>query len=748
MNTKPSSENNIFVLKVFQKQQHLEVSAFERKGPLRNFVEHRFREDEVDRCHQELIALFNKCNRQGEISQDQLKKLKALGQLLYDELLPLTAKQSLNSTQAEYLILDVDDKLNHLPWELLFDGSRFLCLRFSMGRIIRTTDVPQAAKSRNLNSPLKMLVLFDPKGDLAASWGKDELTEGELILDFLSRQNSLAADFKGSPIDGNYLKMYLRDYDLIHYAGHAEYDLQAVEKSGWLLSDKKLLASDIVKMQGVEKSFPSLVFSNACQSGIAGKWKALNIYDLAKAFLITGAQHYIGTLWDILNKTSSHLALAFYAELVQGKPVGEALKNARLQTIQAQGEKSIIWASYILYGDPTVTYLNQASVEQTDRLQSTTSDIKRGTCPKPVTAVSKKTWMSGAVLSGVVLLFWVAFRLHHSQEDALLNRKYKAALEYLESGNYSAAITLSRELEKLNPGTAYSSIILGDVFLVQGNLSKAVIEYTNAAEGASSSSQEKSLAYNRLGRLYSSQNNYKQALAYYDQAISHNSQDSQLYFNKGMLCKKIGDYPQAQRQFDQVLHLNPQDRLAAVFKEEIGQCLADLENSERKERIDKLINELVEAYHNQNRPRSVTGEKSDTLPTITFLDFKSRVSVTSPEGEDEYILLKTIEYLNRSGQVKVVERQLVAHLLEELKLGASALADPQVSIRLGKILAAKVIITGNIIREGSRFIIGMRLIETETTAIRAAIAETPETTLSLDEIARILADKIVGSIQR
>jgi hypothetical protein len=71
----------------------------------------------------------------------------------------------------------------------------------------------------------------------------------------------------------------------------------------------------------------------------------------------------------------------------------------------------------------------------------------------------------------------------------------------------------------------------------------------------------------------------------------------------------------------------------------------------------------------------------------------------------------------------VVERALLDKLLEELKLGTSKLIDRKTELSLGKILAARLILSGQIIYSGSQTQISMRLIETETGRIGAALSE-------------------------
>jgi hypothetical protein len=106
---------------------------------------------------------------------------------------------------------------------------------------------------------------------------------------------------------------------------------------------------------------PSLVFSNACQSGHSGEWRIgeedeQQIFGLANAYLLSGVQHYIGTFWEILDEPSSQFAKLFYGSLSLGESVGEAVRKAREKLLEAHGEETIVWASYMLYGDPTFAF--------------------------------------------------------------------------------------------------------------------------------------------------------------------------------------------------------------------------------------------------------------------------------------------------------------------------------------------------------------------------------------------------------
>jgi CHAT domain-containing protein len=312
--------------------------------------------EQIEASRREVISLLNRANRRAKVTREILESLKKSGQVLFDLLVPSKAREKLSSTNARNLLLYVDDKLVHIPWELLFDGRQFLCRRFAMGRIVRTRQAPTALSSRTPRSPFKVLVVADPRGDLDASY-----REGTEIRNFLDEKRDIFhVDFKSHPVDVSFVKKNLRDYDIVHYAGHAEYHSENPSESGWLLKDGRLKASEISAMGGLQP-MPSLVFSNACQSGHSGEWRIgegdeQQIFGLANAYLLSGVQHYIGTFWEILDEPSSQFAKLFYGSLSLGESVGEAVRKAREKLIEAHGEETIVWASYMLYGDPTFAF--------------------------------------------------------------------------------------------------------------------------------------------------------------------------------------------------------------------------------------------------------------------------------------------------------------------------------------------------------------------------------------------------------
>ncbi len=299
---KPETRNpkleNVLHLDVTRVADRLKIIAYEQltgeSGTVRHYEEIPIPIDTINSRCREIAETLNKANRRGCVSRDILTKLREIGQVFFDDLFTHTVKEKVRKSAAEHLILNLDDTLVHIPWELLHDGKQFLCLRFSMGRLVRTRqNVPGGDRSRKLGNPLKMLILADPGGDLNGAYA-----EGTQLRDYIDQeQNIVNASLRTDSITPDYIREKIRNFDFVHYAGHSDYDQENPGESGWRLSSGRLRSREIMKMAGTG-IMPSLIFSNACQSARTEGWNIKEhfhdeIFGLANAFVLSGVKHYV-----------------------------------------------------------------------------------------------------------------------------------------------------------------------------------------------------------------------------------------------------------------------------------------------------------------------------------------------------------------------------------------------------------------------------------------------------------------------
>jgi hypothetical protein len=102
-------------------------------------------------------------------AEASLHELEASGRELFDLLLDSETKSSLLSSKASCLLLRIDDHLITIPWELLFDGERFLGERFAVGRQVLTDRrAPESGRMRECRSEPVVKVLGGGNENLTA----------------------------------------------------------------------------------------------------------------------------------------------------------------------------------------------------------------------------------------------------------------------------------------------------------------------------------------------------------------------------------------------------------------------------------------------------------------------------------------------------------------------------------------------------------------------------------------------------
>ena len=763
------------------------VLAGKESGSLRPYEEMHVSMDKIEMRSQEVISILNRANTRGRISKEILAKLRDVGSVLFDNLLTARAKEVIRAAGVQDLVFNIDDTLVHIPWELLYDGEQFLCQKFNMGRIVKTRHSVVNMRTRVLSLPLKMLILSDPRGDL-----KSAFEEGRRIREEMDKSPALLnANQRSGQISADYIMEKLRNFDLVHYAGHADYDAKNPSSSGWLLDGGKFTSSDIMKLVG-GRPLPAMVFCNACQSGQTEEWKleptySEKIYGLANAFLLAGVQHYIGTFWEVLDEPSARFAEKFYQYMIDGAPIGEALRMARLFLVKEYGEDTIVWASYMLYGDPGASYFAAAEAGAEEEEQEAParevpggaqfrSTARETVCfdEQKAAEIKRKRVVLGTVLAllllagAALLVQWQrgqeaqdpcarayglllagqteqAQRLFLQLPDTDYRRFEGLAAVLFERGDLDKAREMADTALELFPGNMYAHVVVGNILFSQGKMDEAAPAYEKAAQQKRAPSWQRAEALNGLGRIYSAQGDREKSLVYYGEAAALNPASAVINTNQGVALERKGNVAEAADYYQKAVTANPQDPVAAGLLADAERRQKATDDKARGERIDKLVSDLVEASRKAPAAKPPQDAWTSQPITLSLVNFQHKGGLSMREGEDEFFQLKVNGLLQESGRVQVVERELLDKLLEELKLSTTDLVDPQKALQVGKILAARLIATGSIMRYGKDIQASIRLTETETTSLKAAIAETDR---DINQLAEKTARQILAKLDR
>ena len=490
----PQDTGSVLVLEILRQADTLKMGVFESRElapTLRHYSQCSVSFPEIEKLYREILLILSRANKGGNLEHSALNNFKKTAQLLWDHLLTGPVKNKLKSSTGKGLVLCIDEELINIPWEILYTGDDFLCLKFNLGRLIRTRDQPPALEYRSLANKLKMLILANPTNDLKSSY-----LEGSYIKNQLDKKRSeIGVDFKSTNISTLYVKKNLRDYDVVHFAGHCEFDQNNPKNAGWQLSDGILTTEDIHTL-GQALSLPSLVFSNACYSD-----------NLASAFLFSGVRHYIGTIRRIEDPVSLVFANEFYAQLTCGKSIGECMRLARLRLIKEYGIASICWVSYLLYGDPGFV-LFKAKVKP--RIQ------KIG---KKTPAFKNRFRRFSLAASVVAICAGIYLWLPTVNPDSYI--LFFKSRNLFSKGESREVISLCSRIIKKDPFFLDAYPMLADTYQRLGDKNNALKYYFEYAMYSQKRQDQKNLAsaYIGLGWVYHLYGEYQKAFDFYNKAV-------------------------------------------------------------------------------------------------------------------------------------------------------------------------------------------------------------------------------------
>lgn len=509
-------DSGAFILEISRQDNKIAMSCFARNelaSTIKHYNELTISILEISTLCNEVTSLLNKTNKKGSKNADLMTGLKKTGQLLWDTLLTKQVKNMLMSVKIKELVLSLDEELIDIPWEILYDGNEFFCLRFNMGRVVRTKEKPHTFRYRSAGSVLKMLILANPTNDLKSAY-----LEGVNIRNrFDRRRKHIRIDFKSTDIDTLYVKKNMRDYDIVHFAGHCEYENNDPESTGWVLSDGRFTTRDVLALSE-SLPLPNLIFSNTCHSAstttdlIHADYQK-KTYSLAAAFLFSGVRHYIGTIWQVEDRMSLVFAKEFYNYLIKGSSIGECIRLGRLKLAKEYGTGDISWANYILYGDPNFILFGPN--------ESTPSIVKI----KKAVLLYRRLLIK-FVCAIVIIFIFFYFYAHASMKNPTTYLLFMKSDSLLKKGKNEAVIALSKSIVKDSPLFLEAYSLLAQAYERLGDRDNSLKYYFEYALYSQRNHDSKSLAsaYIGIGWIYQSLGEYPKAFDFYNKAIKQSKE--------------------------------------------------------------------------------------------------------------------------------------------------------------------------------------------------------------------------------
>jgi tetratricopeptide (TPR) repeat protein len=137
----------------------------------------------------------------------------------------------------------------------------------------------------------------------------------------------------------------LAQFDIIHLATHALFDLQSPLHSRILLADGALAVPDLFRLRLNAR----LVVLSACQTALSALRPGDELLGLREALLFAGANALLVSLWQVDDASTARLMVSFYRRLARGATPATALAAAQ-RDLRAAGLSAYHWAPFMLIG--------------------------------------------------------------------------------------------------------------------------------------------------------------------------------------------------------------------------------------------------------------------------------------------------------------------------------------------------------------------------------------------------------------
>jgi CHAT domain-containing protein len=146
----------------------------------------------------------------------------------------------------------------------------------------------------------------------------------------------------------------LAGFRVIHFATHALVDDRALGRTALALAPDSSGSGLVTpgELAGLQLNADMVVLS-ACRTAGGVVVDGEGIQGLTASLLEAGARSVVATSWRVGDRSTVRVVDRLYAELAGGKPVIDALRKAKLESLEA-GDPPAVWAAFSVVGDPTV----------------------------------------------------------------------------------------------------------------------------------------------------------------------------------------------------------------------------------------------------------------------------------------------------------------------------------------------------------------------------------------------------------
>jgi len=319
----------------------------------------------------------------------------------------------------------------------------------------------------------------------------------------------------------------------------------------------------------------------------------------------------------------------------------------------------------------------------------------------------------------------------------------------LEKGENDKAIAIANEAGAEN---GYAGTVKAEALMHSGKLDEAATAL-DAAKGKPAADWQQSEARNAAGRVQQEKGNSDAAITKYQEAVALDPYNVVALSNEGAAHRQKGDLKKAAEVLEKAQTVRNDD-LVTVMLQQVQNDMKQANDIKRGELIRSQIADLrarYEALKAAGKDKPVDDWTSPAI-VLAFLPSEKPQTAFFDRAGTDIVLRRELEArLQASGDVRIVEREVLDKLLQELNLGSSEIAKQDTQLQLGKVLSARMLGFVDFASVGPDTVMYLRLVDTETTSIAAQFTETvnkyPKIESLVDALVANVLKKVVNGRQ-
>jgi len=322
----------------------------------------------------------------------------------------------------------------------------------------------------------------------------------------------------------------------------------------------------------------------------------------------------------------------------------------------------------------------------------------------------------------------------------------------LARGDSATALSEANDIIARAPTRSAAYLIRGRALAATGQVQAGQAALAQAAAPQTSAD----FGFQKAGALTALAHAQRQAdpqgaVKTYERAARENP-SVESFGNLAVALKDTGQAVRAKAVLERAQALDPADAMTAALLRQTQEALADEQDRARQQFVDDAVKELAARFRNPAPRPAGSGTADDwTSPAlaVSVLPFQDQTlpGAGGRIGLDTLVQQEVIRELQARG-FTIVERRLLDKVLAEVKLGSSALADQDTQIRLGRVLAARLMVSGTLSSQGfSGVAASVRAIDTETTQLAMVRSEKGAGAFNPTLLAASIAQAVAQTVQ-